>query len=233
MHHAGHAPGIASHSRHFAIPPQAFPRSPKAAYNSRVQSHVLGPMITMMLEEERMELHIEGQHMDVDDGLWTLIANRLEKLNAHHEDITHARVTLVKSNHHLHGSDEARVILSMTRRKVLQASRVGKTVEDAIQSALDTLQREVSDYRGKRREMDKQRLKNAKVGPRLSGRVVHLVPDKGYGFVDIGADEDVHFLRQAVSGGSFEDMSEGGAVEVDVIDSPEGYEATRVTPLLS
>lgn len=180
-----------------------------------------------------MELHIEGQHVDVHDDLRVMIANRLEKLNAHHGDITHARVALVKSNHHLHGSDEARIVLSMTRRKVLQASRIGKTVEEAIHSALDALQREVSDYRGKRREVDKQRIKTAKVGPRLSGRVVHLLLEKGYGFVDIGEDENVHFLRQAVSGGDFEQMREGMAVEVDVVESPDGYEATRVTPLPS
>ncbi|MGE3541599.1 MAG: HPF/RaiA family ribosome-associated protein [Candidatus Tectimicrobiota bacterium] len=180
-----------------------------------------------------MDLHIEGQHIEVDENLRTLIASRLEKLNAHHNDITHARVALVKSNHHMHGSDEARIVLSMTRRKVLQASRLGKTVEDAIHGALEALQREVSDYRGKRREVDKQRIKTAKVGPRLSGRIVHLVQDKGYGYVDIGADEDVHFLRQAVSGGSFEHMQEGTAVEVDVVESPEGYEATRVTPMSS
>lgn len=180
-----------------------------------------------------MELHIEGQHIDVHDDLRTMIVSRLEKLEAHHGDITHARVTLVKSNHHQHGSDEARIVLSMTRRKVLQASRRGKTVEDAMHSALDALQREVSDYRGKRREMDKQRLKTAKVGPRVSGRVVHLAPEQGDGFVDIGADEDVHFGRQVVSGGSFEDLREGSAVEVDVVESPAGYEATRVTPTLT
>ena len=147
-----------------------------------------------------MELHIEGQHIEVADDLRTMIADRLEKLNAHHDDVIHARVSLVKSNHHQHGSDEARLVLSMTRRKVLQATRVGKTIEEAIHSAFDALQRELTDYRSKRRELDKQRLKTAKVGPRLSGKIVQLVTDQGYGFVDIGEDEEVHFVRHAVVG---------------------------------
>ena len=75
-----------------------------------------------------MELHIEGQHIEVSDDLRTMIADRLEKLNARHGDVIHARVALVKSHHHQHGSDEARIILSMTRRKVLQAAKVGKTI---------------------------------------------------------------------------------------------------------
>ena len=178
-----------------------------------------------------MELHIEGQHIEVSDDLRTMIADRLEKLNAHHGDVIHARVALVKSSHHQHGSDEARIVLSMTRRKVLQATKVGKTIEEAINSSLDALQRELADYRGKRRELDKQRLKTAKVGPRLSGKVVQLAIDQGYGFVDIGEDEDVHFLRQAVVGGAFDRLSEGMAVEVEVVEGPGGYEATRVVPL--
>ena len=178
-----------------------------------------------------MELHIEGQHIEVADALRTMIADRLDKLNAHHGDVIHARVSLVKSKHHQHGSDEVHIVLSMTRRKVLQAAKVGKTIEEAINSSFDALQRELADYRGKRRELDKQRLKTARVGPRLSGKVVQLVPDQGYGFVDIGEDEEVHFVRHAVVGGSFDGLSAGMAVEVDVIEGPDGYEATRVVPL--
>jgi len=178
-----------------------------------------------------MELHIEGQHIEVSDDLRTMIADRLEKLNAHHGDVIHARVSLVKSNHHQHGSDEARIILSMTRRKVLQAAKIGSTIEEAINSSFDALQHELAHYRGKRRELDKQRLKTAKLGPRLSGKVVQLVPDQGYGFIDIGADEDVHFTRQVVMAGTFERLTEGMAVEVEVLEGSEGYEATRVVPL--
>jgi ribosomal subunit interface protein len=183
------------------------------------------------MREELMELHIEGQHIEVSDDLRTMIADRLEKLNAHHGDVIHARVSLVKSNHHQHGSDEARITFSMTRRKVLQATKIGKTIEEAINSALDALQHELAHYRGKRRELDKQRLKTARLGPRLSGTVVHLVTDQGYGFIDIGADEDVHFTRQTVQAGAFEGLTEGMAVEVDVMEGAEGYEATRVVPL--
>ena len=178
-----------------------------------------------------MELHIEGQHIEVSDDLRTMIADRIEKLNAHHGDVIHARVSLVKSSHHQHGSDEARIILSMTRRKVLQATKVGKTIEEAVNSSFDALQRELADYRGKRRELDKQRLKTAKVGPRLSGKVVQLATEQGYGFVDIGEDEEVHFVRHAVVGGAFDRLSAGMAVEVDVVEGPDGYEATRVVPL--
>jgi ribosomal subunit interface protein len=178
-----------------------------------------------------MELQIDGQNVVIHDDLRSGITDRLEKLNAHHGDIIHARVSLVKSSHHQQGSDEVRIFLSMNRRKVLQASKMGKTLEDAVGNAFEALTRELSEYRRKRRELDKQRLKTARVGPRVMGTVVEMVVDKGYGFIDIGADEEVRFARQTVVGEAFESITEGMAVEVDVIEADQGYEATRVVPL--
>jgi ribosome-associated translation inhibitor RaiA/cold shock CspA family protein len=182
-------------------------------------------------EGEAMELQIEGQNVDIHDGLRATITNRLEKLNTRHGDIIYARVSLVKSGHHQHGSDEARIFLSMSRRKVLQVTKVGKTLEGAVGSAFDAIHRELADYRRRRRELDRQRLKTAKVSPRLTGKVVEVFPDEGYGFIDIGEDEDVRFSRQVIAGGAFEGISEGTSVEVDVIEASQGYEATRVVPL--
>ncbi len=178
-----------------------------------------------------MELHIEGQRIDVSEPQRVAIVNRLEKLNTPHQDIIHARVTLVKSRHHLHGSDEARIVLSMTRRKLLQVRKSGKTLDDAVSIAFEALQRELAEYRRRRREIDKQRLKTARIGPRVVGKVVHLVPEAGYGFIDIGADENVRFSRQVVVGEAFDDITEGTGVEVDVVEVGPGYEATRVVPL--
>jgi ribosomal subunit interface protein len=184
-----------------------------------------------ILEGDALELQIEGQHVDVHDDLRDIITNRLEKLNTHHEDIIHARVSLVKSSHHQHGSDEARIFLSMSRRKSLQVSKVGKTLQGAVNTAFDALQRELSDYRRRRRELDKQRLKTAKIGPRVTGKVAEVFPHEGYGFVDIGEDEEVRFSRQAVVGDAFEAITEGMSVEVDIVEVGSGYEATRVVPL--
>jgi cold shock CspA family protein len=58
-----------------------------------------------------------------------------------------------------------------------------------------------------------------------------MVPAQGYGFIDIGADEDVRFSRQVVSGDTFDSIAAGDAVEVDIVETPEGYEVTRVVPL--
>jgi ribosomal subunit interface protein len=178
-----------------------------------------------------MELQIEGQNVDIHDDLRAAIADRLEKLNARHGDIIHARVSLIKSSHHQHGSDEVRIFLSMNRRKALQASKMGKTLEDAVGNTFEALTRELAEYRNKRRELNKQRLKTAKVGPRLMGKVVEIAVNKGYGYIDIGVEEEVHFSRQTVVGEAFDNITEGMSVEVDVVEADQGLEATRVVPL--
>ena len=48
---------------------------------------------------------------------------------------------------------------------------------------------------------------------------------------DIGGDEEVHFLRQAVQGEAFDALAEGMTVEIDVVETAAGYMATRVVPL--
>lgn len=178
-----------------------------------------------------MEIQIETQHTDIDQPLLDGVTARLEKMNTHHSDIIHARVSLVKSMHHQHGSDEARIFLSMSRRKVIQAAKVGKTLEEALLNALDALQRELTDYRHKRRDLDKQRLQAAKLGPRVVGTVTEIFTDKGYGFVDIGEEEAVRFSRRVVVGGAFDHISDGMAVEVDIVADGSGYQATRLLPL--
>jgi ribosome-associated translation inhibitor RaiA/cold shock CspA family protein len=184
-----------------------------------------------MDEGDAMELHLEGQNVDVREDLHMLIAGRLEKLNARHNDIIHARVVLVKSSHHQQGSDEARIFLSLTRRKTLQASKVGKTFEEAVNTAFDIVTRELSEYRRKRRDLDKPLLKTAKVEPRTTGTVVEVFPEKGYGFIDIGAEDDVRFSRQVVAGEAFDSITAGTSVEVEIVEVEQGYEATRVVPL--
>jgi ribosome-associated translation inhibitor RaiA/cold shock CspA family protein len=178
-----------------------------------------------------MELQIDGQNVVVHDDLRAVIVDRLEKLNARHGDIIHARVSLIKSSHHQQGSDEVRIFLSMNRRKTLQASKMGKTLEEAVGNTFEVLTRELAEYRNKRRELNKQRLKTVKVGPRLTGKVVQIAADKGYGYIDIGAEEAVHFSRHTVVGETFDSITEGMSVEVDVVEADQGLEATRVVPL--
>jgi ribosome-associated translation inhibitor RaiA len=93
-----------------------------------------------------MELHVDAQHTEVDPTLRDWIRTRCEAWNTPYEDIVHARVTLGKHPRHLRGSDEARVVLTLSG-KTLSVTRAGDTLEDALYEACDVMERERL-YRG-------------------------------------------------------------------------------------
>ena len=94
-----------------------------------------------------MDIHIDTQHFNIHDDLRAAVTASLEKLNAHGITTSSTRACRsVKSTHHQHGSDEARFMLSMARRKLIQASKVGKDIDDAVHNALQALTRELSDF---------------------------------------------------------------------------------------
>jgi len=101
-----------------------------------------------------MELHVEAQHTEVDPTLRDWIGARCEALNTPHADIVHARVALVKHPRHLRGSDEARVVFTLSG-KIINVTRAGETLEDALYKVFDVLERELHDFRSLRRGVSK------------------------------------------------------------------------------
>jgi ribosomal subunit interface protein len=103
---------------------------------------------------------IEGQHTDIQPELRDWITQRLEALNAQHEDIVHARVALDKNTHHQQGTDEVRVILSLSG-KMLTAKKNATSLYEAANAALQTVERELKEFRDQRRGVVKE------PGPRI------------------------------------------------------------------
>ena len=170
-----------------------------------------------------MELHIEAQHIDLEPDLQTWITARLDALNAPDQDILHARVTVVKSVHHLRGSDEARVVLVLSG-KTLSATHTGDTIDDALYEVLDVIERELHDFRTVRRGVVKE------PGPRPHGRIVRVFPDEGYGFIETEAHREVYFHAHAVHGIPFEQLHVNMVVDLEIEAGHAGLQATRVTP---
>jgi cold shock CspA family protein len=170
-----------------------------------------------------MELHIDAQHSELEPGLKTWLIERLEALNAPEQDILHARVTVIKHVHHLHGSDEARVVLGLSG-KTLSVTRTGNTIEDALYAVFDVIARELHDFRTVRRGVSKA------PGPRPRGRIVRLFPEEGYGFIETEAHRDVYFHAHAVHGIPFAHLQVNMVVDLDIEAGHAGLQATRVTP---
>jgi len=170
-----------------------------------------------------MELHVEVQHTEVDPALRDWIHARCKALNTPHEDIVQARVALVKHPRHLHGSDGARVVLTLSGKSI-NVSRTGETLADALYEAFDVLERALQDFRNLRRGVSKD------PGPRVRGRIVRLFADRGYGFIATDTHREVYFHANAVHGMPFAKLQVDTVVDLDIEAGHQGPQATRVTP---
>jgi cold shock CspA family protein/ribosome-associated translation inhibitor RaiA len=172
-----------------------------------------------------MELHIEGQHTEVAPDLQSWIAEHVEALDAPSHDILHARITLVKNERHRRGSDEARVLLTLSG-KTLSATRTGDTLEDALYGVMEMIKRELHDFREIRRGIVKE------PGPRPRGHIVRIFHDRGYGFIETESHQEVYFHAHSVEGIPFERLHVDMVVDLDIESGNRGPQASRVTPRL-
>jgi ribosomal subunit interface protein len=172
-----------------------------------------------------MQVYIEGQHTDIQPDLRERIVQRLEELNAQHEDIVHARVALDKDTHHQQGVDEVRVILVLSG-KMLTAKKTAPSLYDAANAALETIERELKEFRDQRRRVIKE------PGPRIRGRIVRIFRDRGYGFIETETYQEVYFHANSVHGIPFDQLEVGMAMDLGIEAGEKGLQASRVTPRL-
>jgi CspA family cold shock protein len=64
---------------------------------------------------------------------------------------------------------------------------------------------------------------------RNTGTVKWFNDAKGYGFIARENGDDVFVHYSAIAGSGFRSLSEGQAVEFDVVDGPKGKQAANVT----
>ena len=63
---------------------------------------------------------------------------------------------------------------------------------------------------------------------RTSGNVKWFNDAKGFGFITTENGDDVFVHFSAIQGGGFRSLTEGAAVELDVVNGPKGLQASNV-----
>jgi ribosomal subunit interface protein len=169
-----------------------------------------------------MQVYIEGQHTDIQPELRERITQRLEELNVSHEDILHARVALDKDTHHQQGADEVRVIVALSG-KTLTAKKTAPSLYDAANAALETIERELKEFRHQRRVVLKE------PGPRIKGRIVRIFRTRGYGFAETETYQEIYFHANSVHGIRFEELKVGMPMDLEIEAGHKGLQASRMT----
>ena len=172
-----------------------------------------------------MQVYIEGQHTDIQPELRERITQGLEEHNVSHEDILHARVALDKNTHHQQGADEVRVIVALAG-KTLTAKKTAPSLYDAANAALETIERELKEFRHQRRVVLKE------PGPRIKGRIVRIFRTRGYGFAETETYQEIYFHANSVHGIRFEELKVGMPMDLEIEAGHKGLQASRMTPHL-
>ncbi|MDD5439478.1 MAG: cold-shock protein [Candidatus Omnitrophica bacterium] len=61
------------------------------------------------------------------------------------------------------------------------------------------------------------------------GKVKWFNNAKGYGFISLDSGTDVFVHHSAIQGEGYKSLDEGQEVECEVVDSPKGKQASKVT----
>ena len=175
-----------------------------------------------------MELHIESRNVAMTPRWKTEIEARMAELQAGHDDVIHARVTLTKNPHHKKARNvaEALVVVTLPGRHTLTARKEEKTFEEAIRAAFFSVEIELRKHREKRAS------KEIRVTPiPLRGVICKLFPQEGYGFILQEGGGEIYFHQNAVHGLQFEELEDGMEVAFNVEPGEKGPQATTVNPV--
>lgn len=170
-----------------------------------------------------MNLRFEGQHIEVSEAWKDLVRSRLSSLENGRRKILHGRVTFRKSTHHNTGSDEVTIVLTVPRA-TLAASKEREIMSDALNAALDAIEREWQRHWTKKR----QAREKVPADRSLHGVVARLFKEENYGFIQTDGGREVYFHKNSVCGIPFERLDAGTKVQFKLAKGQKGPQASRV-----
>jgi cold shock CspA family protein/ribosome-associated translation inhibitor RaiA len=177
----------------------------------------------------QLPLEIEFRNMERSDVVEADIRRHAEKLERFFDRITSCRVVFeTPHQHHRQGNlYHVRIVLSVPGRELVVDREPAEhhAHEDAhvtVRDAFNAMRRQLEDYV---REV-RGEVKTHHLSPR--GKVVRLVPDKGYGFIETPDGRTLYFHRNALLGDTFEELSHGMEVRFHEEAGDKGPQASSV-----
>ena len=175
-------------------------------------------------------LEIVFQGMSSSFAIEERIRKEADKLERYHGRITACRV-VIEAPHRRHEKGNlfnVRVELTVPGRPPIVVSRnptENRAHEEpyvALRDAFDAARRQLQDINRKLRGEIKQH----EEPPR--GRIVRLLPEDGYGFIERGDGIEVYFHRNSVIEGGFDRLAVGDEVRFAEEEGEKGLQASTV-----
>lgn len=177
---------------------------------------------------------ITFRNMETSPAVETQLRQRADALEQYFPSIIACRIAVETAHRHQRKGRlfHIRIRLSVPGREIVVSRDPGEhhaheEIQVAIRDAFDAARRQLEDHL---RQLD------AKVKQHEApthGRIVRLIAEGDYGFIESATGEEIYMHRDSVVGGRFEDLRVGD--EVRYVEHPgeseKGPQASTVVPL--
>jgi ribosomal subunit interface protein len=171
------------------------------------------------------ELQITWHGMDRSDAIEEQIRQKTAALEKFYPNITSCRVAVELPHKHKHQGKlyNVRIDLRVPSGKVEVNRDLHEDVYVALRDAFDAARRQIEDVLRRQRGATKVHAQP------LRGKVVRMVPEEGYGFIETGSGEELYFSRDNVVTLDFDRLDIGTEVQFIKEIASEGPQAKRVS----
>lgn len=180
-------------------------------------------------------LEIAFVNMESSEALEQLVRERADKLHRFYDRITSVRVAVEVPHKSPAGASKAfhvRVETRVPGTELVVSQDPGDQrghfdAYRAVRDAFDAMERRLEGHSKKLQGRDKAAMAAGEGPPQ--GRVLRVFPE--YGFIEAVDGREIYFHRNAVVGGTIEDLKKGQPVEMALIEEPDnamGPQATTV-----
>ncbi len=173
-----------------------------------------------------LDVHIEGQHLEILPEWREKIAAELTRLQDHYAGpIPHARVEIIGTAHHHLGAFEVHLVVNVPG-EVITVNRQGGVVLPLLVEAFAVLDRRLEEHSHVIQQKTKAHEKSAR-----RGRIIRLFPERDYGFIQADDGQEVYFHANALKKGNFTGLNLGMEVNFGQEEGDQGPQATWVQAL--
>lgn len=170
-------------------------------------------------------LQITTRDIPHSDALESHIREKAAKLEKFYPHIISCRIVIELPHKHHHQGRLYDVHIDITvPGGELVVNRVANAdVYVAVRDAFDAAKRQLEDY-GRKQHGDTKTH-----APVLHGKIVRLVSNEGYGFIETADGRELYFHRDNLAGHDFDRLTTGEDVQFLQDIGSEGYQAKRIS----
>lgn len=184
----------------------------------------------------KQPLEITYRNVTKSDAIETLIHEKAAKLDRLHDSIISCRVSVERPQEYQKSGNQFRVRIDLrlppgkelVTRRESGKGEMHEGLHKVITDAFHSMERQLKKIKGKQEAHVKNNASNNNNEAELTGLVVRLFPEEGYGFIKTLEGREVYFHKNSVIHGDFDRLEIGTGVRLVQTEGEKGPQASTV-----